>query len=529
MPTERQLVDAYTHRALLLLRVADGVVADASKELRDLADDLRRLLATVDLSAMGRRDLTRLLRDIEEAIDERYEAIAVLVDQAMSEIEQAEWDWTLALFGMGAAAAALWAARTLPTRRNRLLLGLPLSRRWQRQTSNAGDRIGAIIRTIAAGGLPVPPGGSPPPGAPAPSPTEQAIRAIIGAGPRGRERGGAMETERTQVGTIVRTAVRAGVTDVQREAWEKAGVRYLKWHSILDTRTTIGCGVRAGKLYTLDLEPVNHDIPIDRAPPRHFNCRSLLAPMAPDFEPPGDGQDPYTESLDDWLKRQPDEVQNEVLGPQRAALWRAGRITARDLLGRNGEPLSVADLAAMAGPEARVMTWAGEANYRRLAGELTPEMRAAGAEFGLTEAEMVALRHYTEDGYDALNAALREGRAGRSTIAADVLNGALDKLPAYNGPVVRRVQLDADALAKHVPGNVVDYPAFTSATKNLERDVMRRKPHRLIIESRTGRSIAPWSAAEWQDEVLFGYPRRFEVMTRKAMDGYIEIKLRELP
>lgn len=506
MRTERQIVDAYTRRALLLLRVANGITADAERRLRKLADELRGLLGGLDLSALGRRDLAALLRDVEAAIDACYEDIDNETTSSIDQVGDDEYTWAAALFGLRKRSSNIGGIASL------LVLGLPFVRLWQRQRANSTDRITAIIRTAAGTG----------------QGTDEVIKSIIGEGQRGRERGGVLETDRTQAGTIVHTAVRAGTMDAQRKAWKDAGVKYLRWHSILDTRTTIGCAVRAGRIYTVDGEPVGHDVPLGVPPPSHWNCRSILVPMAPGWEPPGDGQDLYIESLDDWLKRQSEADQDAMLGPTRAALWRTGRITSRDLLGRGGEALSVAELAAHAGPEARVMAWTGEVKYRRVAAELTPEMRAAGAAHGLTEVEMVALRHYTEDGYDALNTALREGREGRATIAADVLNGALSKLPAYNGSVVRRVLLDSDALAKHVPGNVVDYPAFTSATKNVDRDVMRRKPHRLIIESQTGRYIAPWSATQWQQEVLFGLPVRFEVESVIDTEQWIEIRMHEV-
>lgn len=95
--------------------------------------------------------------------------------------------------------------------------------------------------------------------------------------------------------------------------------------------------MRAGKLYAIDGERVGPDNPMGVPPAAHWNCRSILVPMAPGFVPPRDGHDQYTESLDDWLKRQPPKVQDTMLGPDRAALWRSGKIKARDLLGRGGE------------------------------------------------------------------------------------------------------------------------------------------------------------------------------------------------
>lgn len=342
MPTERQIVDAYTRRALLLLRVASGIAAGAEIRLRKLARDLRALLADVDFSALGRRDLAALLRDVEAAIAACYADIGNAVADDLEQVADDEEQWAAAIFGgkkrerSGSAIAAL------------LVLGYPLARLWQRQHANATDRISAIIRMAVGGTLPSAPEGSIG-GEGGASPAEQVIRAIIGDGSRGRERGGVLETDRTQAGTIVRTAVRSATMDAQRRAWKAAGVKYLRWHSILDNRTTIGCAVRAGKIYTVDFEPVGHDIPIDQPPPRHWNCRSILVPMAPGWEPPGDGHDPYIESFDGWLARQSAKAQDAMLGRTRAALWRAGKITSRDLLGSDGEPLSIAELRAAKG------------------------------------------------------------------------------------------------------------------------------------------------------------------------------------
>lgn len=337
MLPERAIVDAYTRRALLLLRVANGTSSSAESRLRKLADELRRLLAGVDLSALGRRDLAALLRDIEAAIAACYDDIESDTSGDLDEVEDDEEQWAAALFGRRPKERSSSASSAL------LVLGLPLARIWQRQRSNSTDRITAIIRTAAGAGQGV----------------DEVIRQIVGEGPRSRERGGALETDRTQGRTIVHTAVRAAAIRAQRRAWKAAGVRYLRWHSILDTRTTIGCAVRAGKIYTVDFEPVGHDIPIDQPPPRHWNCRSILVPMAPGWEPPGDGHDPYIESFDDWLQRQSRQVQDAMLGPTRAVLWRAGKITSRDLLGRGGESLTVAELRAQKGLSAYDVARAG--------------------------------------------------------------------------------------------------------------------------------------------------------------------------
>ena len=334
MPSERAIVDAYTRRALLLLRVGRGLGRDATDELRKLARDLRRELSDVDLGRMGRRDLNALLRAVNEAIADRYVALAAAQATALATLGSTEAGWATQAGGLPRAAGQHALGSLAP---DLLILGLPLARHWERQASNLADRVGGAIRTAQATGQPVP----------------DLIAAIVGQGRRGRERGGLMEGARQQAATLADTAAHAAAYAGRQAAWRAGGIKYLRWHSILDSRTTIRCATRAGKLYTVDFQPAGHDIPMGTPPPAHFNCRSILVAMAPDYAPPGDGHDPYIESFDDWLKRQTPEEQDEMLGPTRAALWRSGKIKARDLLGRDGETLTVAELAAQAGPEAK--------------------------------------------------------------------------------------------------------------------------------------------------------------------------------
>lgn len=322
MPSERAIVDAYTRRALLLLRVGRGLGRDAATELRKLAKELRVILGGASVGELGRRDLAALLREVDAAIVARY---AIIVETQASELA------LLAEVEAGWAEASRRPPVGVPRATGLLVLGLPLARHWERQAEGLTDRIASAVRTAATTGQDTP----------------ALLATIVGQGRPGRERGGLMEGARQQAATLADTSAHAAAYEARQRAWESGGVRYLKWHSILDTRTTIGCAARAGLIYTTDFQPVNHDVPIDQLPPRHFNCRSLLAPMAPDFEPPGDGQDTYSESLNDWLKRQPEMMQDELLGPTRAALWRAGKLDARGLLGRDGAVLSVAELGAL--------------------------------------------------------------------------------------------------------------------------------------------------------------------------------------
>lgn len=82
-------------------------------------------------------------------------------------------------------------------------------------------------------------------------------------------------------------------------------------------------------------------------PPLHPACRSVATPYY--GEPIGqrasvDGPVPADTTFRQWLEDQPKDVQNEVLGRTRADAWRAGKLPFDKMVGRDMQPLTVAEL-----------------------------------------------------------------------------------------------------------------------------------------------------------------------------------------
>lgn len=121
-------------------------------------------------------------------------------------------------------------------------------------------------------------------------------------------------------------------------------VKALEWFGILDVKICANCAMRAGKLYTLDLEPIDHQVPIVGPPPLHPFCRCMFIPM-PDATPR------KNERFDKWLERQPLQRQEELLGVGRVQLWKEGRITLYDLIGQKGLIMSLSELKLKLGVE----------------------------------------------------------------------------------------------------------------------------------------------------------------------------------
>lgn len=151
--------------------------------------------------------------------------------------------------------------------------------------------------------------------------------------------------------------------------------------------------------------------------------------------------------------------------------------------------------------------------------------RKGYSDCGLTPGEEAALWEYTGHFYGEINRAMRAGgpAAERHKGQIHLLKRALKKIKPFSGPVRRGADLPPEVLAQHQPGQVVNYSAFTSTSVGTGF----LSPHRLVIHSKTGRFIAPYSEAYSEYEVLFA-PTKFKVVSRKDLaGGKVEIVLQE--
>ncbi|MBV7434498.1 phage head morphogenesis protein [Cardiobacteriaceae bacterium TAE3-ERU3] len=123
--------------------------------------------------------------------------------------------------------------------------------------------------------------------------------------------------------------------------------------STLDSRTSDICRARDNLLWDMDKKPVGHDIPYQR-PPLHPRCRSVMllvtrhrkAMMEHGTRASADGLVPAKTTYEDWLKSKSVAEQDDILGKGKAALWRDGKITMRDMLDQTGRPLTLEELKA---------------------------------------------------------------------------------------------------------------------------------------------------------------------------------------
>lgn len=172
----------------------------------------------------------------------------------------------------------------------------------------------------------------------------------------------------------------------------------------------------------------------------------------------------------------------------------------------------------------------GETAYKYAKSDMqAPKIADKIRKHKLTQTEAIATYFYTGKGYGEFNAALRSHEiSAEQQVLRDNINAALNKIPDYVGEVVRRVELPPEVLQAHQAGAIVTYDAFTSATRNAQ-DVFKHYPHRLVIQSKTGKRIDWLSDYQTEGEVLFRAPTRFFVTGVGTLkDGTIQIELQEI-
>ena len=123
-----------------------------------------------------------------------------------------------------------------------------------------------------------------------------------------------------------------------------------EWVATLDSITSLICASRDGTVYPFTDDPIRSP-----KPPAHFSCRSaIVSKVKPEFDLTGgrvgvrpaigaDGVEVVRGSTDyqSWLTRQPKAFQVEVLGKERAELFRRGDLKLTNFVDSGGGTISL--------------------------------------------------------------------------------------------------------------------------------------------------------------------------------------------
>ncbi|MEZ0351678.1 ADP-ribosyltransferase [Mycobacterium sp. pR1184] len=150
-------------------------------------------------------------------------------------------------------------------------------------------------------------------------------------------------------------------------------------------------------------------------------------------------------------------------------------------------------------------------------GGLADSSAGPDAHVPLSSDNLAALADYTGCGYQDLNHGLRNFSVDESQIArVEAINAALEKLPAYQGPVIRGSDIPVEMLEQYKPGEVIVERAFLSTTMN---PAVAQLPTfagnvEFQILSKSGRDISSYSMFPEEQEVLFPPGTQFYVVDK---------------
>lgn len=174
-----------------------------------------------------------------------------------------------------------------------------------------------------------------------------------------RFRDGLREVTRRQVESLVRTSIQSASSQARDAVYEENNglLKGVQWISTLDGRTTVICQSLDQRVFDINDGP---------RPPAHFNCRSTTVPVIKSWrelgfnakEPPAPVR-PYIKSTrryrdvpkaerklidrgtvpgdlkyPDWLRRQPRDFVEDVLGRDKASLFLDGKLKIEKFVDR---------------------------------------------------------------------------------------------------------------------------------------------------------------------------------------------------
>lgn len=182
--------------------------------------------------------------------------------------------------------------------------------------------------------------------------TSEIVRDVIGTKSQ-NYKNGILNISRTSAERMVRTALSHTSSVARNKTFNDNSdlIPYYEWVSTLDGRTSPVCRGRDGQVYKVNSGPL---------PPAHYNCRSTTAPLfKSDVKVDGkkfikldqggtrasiDGQVSADLNYNDWLKKQSKAFQVDVLGEDKAKLFRDGGITMDKFVNNRGQALTLDEL-----------------------------------------------------------------------------------------------------------------------------------------------------------------------------------------
>jgi hypothetical protein len=343
--SENQVIkDHLISQAMQILRFAASQKTAIGIKLARMQQELIDRLQKEDLNNTDKQDVENLINDANKIIETTYASLATTLDVAALSELVASRTVTSMQIAMGEEALAMPKQDYFAAVNSDVLIqGAPIADWWSAQEADTAFKFAAQVRQ----------------GLVASETNQQIISRIVGK----NGLPGVMDITRKNAASLVQTSVQAVASDARRATFQANSdiINGLEQVSTLDSHTTLICIAYSGAQWDLEYKPINgNTLDYNGGVPRHFNCRSVEIPLTKTFKELGldipepeattraseIGQVSEKTTFNDFLERMGTEWQDEVLGPGRAQLWRDGKITLKDLVNGDGQPLTLAELRA---------------------------------------------------------------------------------------------------------------------------------------------------------------------------------------
>jgi SPP1 gp7 family putative phage head morphogenesis protein len=332
MSSNQALIDALTSRQIFIERYAKGDAQRLFRKLNRLSIELQEMISR----DYGRVASVRLMRRIERLSQQILTEYSDDLSQSLIDFAQNESE-----FAQQSIIAATTATQINPASLNRIRavmtdapMQLLTSRGVQRLTisqaatqfsSSKSREVTRLVRDGFTAGR-----------------TSAEINRDLTELVSGRLR--------NQAEALVRTSTnhmggKAREIVYQENADVLTGERYV---ATLDSNTTIECASLDGTIF-----PVGEGVQT----PRHWGCRSVRVPVVDPEYDLGSAIEGERASVDGpvsarvtyggWLKRQSNEMQDEVLGKERATLFRSGKLSIKRFTDDTGRVYTLDQLRAL--------------------------------------------------------------------------------------------------------------------------------------------------------------------------------------
>lgn len=345
-PANEKLLDTLILRSVWINRYRQRVANDAldrfNEELHPVLiraiEERLRTLSTGRSGTARRRELLRLMDSLRDLSNSGFSQLQSEIATELQAVAGVEGEWTTRALSNASSSAVVFSLPPVVTFNSIVNEAPYLGYTFREWFGDIDDTTMKHIQRQIQIGLTL--GETQP----------QIVSRIEGSKALGF-RNGVMGSTRRNIEAIVRTGV-IHITGQARQAVYSANSEVLQgvlWVSTLDTKTSDICISLDGQVFPVDSGP---------RPPAHLNCRSVIAPLLKSFRELGipiddlpegtraslNGQVPAKLTYSEWLQRQPAKIQNEVLGPARAKLFRSGKLNLRDLIDDRFQTLTLEQL-----------------------------------------------------------------------------------------------------------------------------------------------------------------------------------------